>query len=330
MSPSRRPIRRPARRLSGMKSRPRRRNQRSALESKLNHSHLPPERSVAAKPSPAKVSVECPHCGFKQMEYAAAKSTMCRQCGSHFAPSAPKPEIRLRTKEERVEPAASAPDPSLFQKIEGLWNKHHSSEIECFDCKAKHEVSSAASSSFCPKCSTHVDLRNYKITTSFSRSIKTQGEIHVTPKGDLSSTTVTCRSAIIEGKMRGNMNCVGTATINYVGKIPGRLTADNMIIDRKSDVHFFRRIRVKSIEIRGRMTGEIIAEGTVVIHRNALLDGNVTARSISVEKGGIFSGQLIIGTSGLSQAELLPAAAASAPVTEQDPALAVPHPMPAT
>src|SRR5205085_3486292 len=157
--------------------------------------------------------------------------------------------------------------------------------------------------------------------TSFSRSIKTQGEIHITPKGDLSSTAVTCRSAMIEGKMRGNMNGVGTATVNYVGKIPGRLIAHNIVIDRKSDVHFFRRIRVKSIEIRGRMTGEIVAEGTVVIHRNALLDGNVTARSISVEKGGIFSGQLIIGSSGLTQAELLPetTGSASAATEELDP-----------
>ena len=264
------------------------------------------------------------------MEYAAAKSTMCRQCGSHFAPASPKQEIRLRPKEEPVE-AAAASDSSLFHKIEGFWNKHHNSEIECFECKAKQEISSAASSTFCPKCSTHIDLRNYKVTTSFSRSIKTQGEIHITPKGDLSSTGVTCRSALIEGKMRGNMNCIGTATIDFVGKIPGRLTAQHVLIERKSDVHFFRRIRVKSIEIRGRMTGAIIAEGTVVIHRNALLDGNVTARSISVEKGGIFSGQLIIGSAGLTQAELLPET--SSPATgapEELEPVAVPHPVPAT
>ena len=268
------------------------------------------------------------------MEYAAAKSTMCRQCGSHFAPSAPKQEIRLRSKEERVEAAAAAAsDPSFRQKIEGFWTKHTNSEIECFDCKAKHEVSSAATSSFCPKCSTHIDLRDYKIATSFSRSIKTQGEIHITPKGDLSSTTVTCRAALIEGKMRGNMKCVGTATINFVGKIPGRLVAEHIVVDRKSDVHFFRRLQVKSMEIRGRMTGDIVAEGTVVIHRNALLDGNVTAKSISVEKGGIFMGQLIIGTSGLAQAELLPEsapAAAAAPASEEAEPVAVPHPVPAT
>ena len=262
------------------------------------------------------------------MEYAAAKSTMCRQCGSHFAPAAPRQEVRLRPKDEPVE---AAPDPSLFQKIEGFWNKHHSSEIECFDCKAKQEISSAATSTFCPKCSTHIDLRNYKVTTSFSRSIKTQGEIHVTPKGDLSSSNVTCRSALIEGKMRGNMICLGTATINFVGKIPGRLTAEHILVDRKSDVHFFRRLRVKSIEIRGRMTGEIVAEAAVIIHRGALLDGNVTAKSISVEKGGIFMGQLIIGSSGLTQAELLPESKpAPAAAPKEIAPVTAPHPLPAT
>ena len=103
-----------------------------------------------------------------------------------------------------------------------------------------------------------------------------------------------------------------------------------MIVDRKSDVHFFRRLRVKSIEIRGRMTGEIIAEGAVVIHRSALLDGNVTAKSISVEKGGIFMGQLIIGSSGLKQAELLPETAPVPVAAEEIAPVAVPHPLPAT
>ena len=263
------------------------------------------------------------------MEYAAAKSTMCRQCGAHFAPSVPKQVVRLHAKEEPVETLSS--DPSLFRKMEGFWNKHHSSVIECFDCKAKQEISSAATSTICPKCSAHIDLRDYKITTSFSRSIKTQGEIHIMPKGDLSSTTVTCRAALIEGKMRGNMHCAGTATVNYIGKIPGRLTAEHVLVERKSDVQFFRQVRVKSIEIRGRMSGEIVADAAVVIHRNAMLDGNVTAKSISVEKGGIFTGQLVIGNAGLTQAELLPETKpAAAPEAEVIAPEAVPHPLPAT
>ena len=259
------------------------------------------------------------------MEYAAAKSTMCRQCGGAFAPAAPaKAEIKLRAARPE-QPAAPAPAPvaeesvSLFRKFDGLWGKQRSSIVECFDCKAKQEVTSAASSTTCPKCSAHLDLRDYKITTAFSRAIRTHGEVHVTAKGDLSSSNVVCRSALIEGKLRGNLHCAGTATINYSGKIPGRLTADHVVIERRAEVQFFRRLGVRSIEIRGQMTGEVVAETVVVIHRNASLDGDVTAKAISVEKGGMFSGQLVIGSSGLKQGELLPESAtapsATAPAT---------------
>jgi len=253
---------------------------------------------------------------------------MCRQCGAHFVPSAPKVELRLRPKGEP--PPEKPVDTSIFRKIEGFWNKHHSSQIECFDCGATQEISSAASSTICPKCSKHIDLRDYKVTTSFSRLIRTHGQLHITSKGDLSSSSVTCRSALIEGKMRGNVNCFGTATINFAGKIPGRLTADHVLVERRADVHFFRRLRVKSIEIRGRMTGEIIAEATVVIHRNAVLDGNVTAKSISVEKGGVFSGQLVIGSAGLTQAELIPETKPAEPVAVTEELIApgvVPEPL---
>jgi cytoskeletal protein CcmA (bactofilin family) len=254
---------------------------------------------------------------------------MCRQCGSHFVPSAPKVELRLRP---RSEPAAeSVADNSIRKKIEGLWNKHHSSTIECFDCRATQEISSAASSTICPKCSKHIDLRDYKVATSFSRSIRTHGHVHLTSKGDLASSSVTCRTALIEGKMRGNVQCTGTATVNVVGKVPGRLTAEHVLIERKADVIFFRRLRVKTIEIRGKMAGEIIAEGTVVIHRNGSLDGNVTAKSISVEKGGIFLGQLVIGSAELTQAELLPDPKPGTTTSDETVAPAVAaQPLPAT
>jgi len=44
--------------------------------------------------------VECAHCGFKQVEYAAAKSSICRQCGHYFSPFAPKTGLKLHAKEE--------------------------------------------------------------------------------------------------------------------------------------------------------------------------------------------------------------------------------------
>jgi cytoskeletal protein CcmA (bactofilin family) len=236
------------------------------------------------------------------MDYAAAKSTMCRQCGRHFSPSAPKPVTKLRPKGEPPPPR----DPSIFQRFEGLWSRQRSSVVECFECKRKHEVSGAATSTICPACSAYIDLRDYKITTSFSRTIRTRGDVHLTAKGDVGSTGVICHSALIEGKLRGNLHCTGTATINFVGKLPGRLTARHLVVTRKADVRCFRQVAVGSVEIKGRMSAEIVAGTSVAIDRNASLEGNVTAKAITVEKGGIFSGQLVIGQADLTQAELLP------------------------
>ncbi len=261
------------------------------------------------------------------MEYVAAKSTMCRQCGRSFSPSAPKPELKLRAKED-VSSTAEAAAPKRF---EGLWSRPRSRIVACFECKRKHEVSGAATSTNCPGCSAHIDLRDYKITTSFSRTIRTRGDIHLTAKGDLSSTSVICQSALIEGKLRGNLQCEESVTINFVGKIPGRLTAQHVIIERKADIQCFRRVAVGSMDIKGRMSAEIVATGAVAIHKTGTLDGSVTAKSIAIEKGGIFSGQLVIGQAGLTQGELLPGQkSAVASTSKSDTPVSAVQPLPAT
>jgi cytoskeletal protein CcmA (bactofilin family)/ribosomal protein S27E len=280
-----------------------------------------------ANPSPAKVSAECPHCGFKQMEYAAAKSSICRQCGRSFTPFAPKPGLKLRTTEEA--PAPETTSSSIFGKLEDFWKRQTSCLVECFECKRKQQVSGAATSTICPSCSAHIDLRDYKITSGFSRSIRTRGNVHLSGKGDLASSSVECQSALIEGRLRGNLHC-DAATINYSGKIPGRISARHVVVERKADIHCFRTVRAEHIEIKGRMSGEIIAQ-SVTVHRKGSLEGDVTARAISVERGGLFSGQLAIGQVGLAQGELLgeqkPTAARPTDSSFQG---AVARPLPAT
>jgi cytoskeletal protein CcmA (bactofilin family) len=261
------------------------------------------------------------------MEYAAAKSTMCRQCGRYFSPFAPKAGLKLRVKEE----ATAAEDSSILHKFEGFWNRQRSSVVECFECQRKHQVSGAATSTICPGCSAHIDLQNYKISTGFSRSIRTWGDVHLTAKGDLSSSSVICKSAFVEGKLRGDLHCNDTATINFSGRITGCLSAKHVIVERRADVQCFRRVRVASIEIKGKMSGEIIAETMVHIHKRGSLEGDVTARAITVEKGGMFSGQLVIGQADFTQGELLPErtrAVVNAP--EPDIPGAASEPLPAT
>ena len=79
------------------------------------------------------------------------------------------------------------------------------------------------------------------------------------------------------------------------------------------------------------MSGEIIAEKMVTVHKKGSLEGNITARAISVEKGGMFSGELIIGQANLTQGELLPGEKpAAASVAGLDISGGAPRPLPAT
>ncbi len=236
------------------------------------------------------------------MEYAAAKSTLCRQCGKHFVVAA---QAQPAAAKASLELGGVVPAQSLLQRIEGMWNRKRITSVACFDCGTIQELTSAATSTICPGCSVHMDLRDYKIDTAFSRAIRTHGEVHVTSSGDLSSSSVVCRSAIIDGKLRGSLQCVEKVEFRAPAKVQGKLNSPLVIIGKKADVQFFRQLEVGSIEIRGRMSGEIVAETVVTIRHTGTLDGNVVARSINVEKGGTFTGQLVIGRKNWEQGELL-------------------------
>jgi cytoskeletal protein CcmA (bactofilin family)/ribosomal protein S27E len=258
--------------------------------------------------TPAKVSVECPHCGFKQNEYAAAKNTLCRQCGRHFLVASLAPVAA----KANLEPGGVVAPPSLLRRFEKIWHRRRITSVACFDCGHRQEVNSAATSTICPSCSVHMDLRDYKINTAFSRAIRTHGNVHVTSSGDLSSSSVVCRSAVVDGKLRGSLQCIEKVEFRAPAKVPGKLSAPEVVIGKRAQVQFFRQLQVGSIEIRGKMSGEIVAETVVTIRSNGSLDGNVAARSINVEKGGTFTGQLIIGQKKWEQAELIPEVEASA------------------
>jgi len=247
---------------------------------------------VATPPprQPEKISADCPHCGFSQLESSYAKSTFCRKCGQHYNVEKP-----LSKEVEMVR------GPSIFDKLSKLVSGEKVRKVRCFSCGHKQEVSSAAQSSLCPSCGSYIDLRDLKISGPFGRSIQTQGEIHLTSKGELTSAKAACGSAIIEGKLRGSLVCNGLVRLRVQGKVMGGIEAHELVIEKKCDVDCVRVIKAHSIEINGKISARIVCETAVVINKGGYLEGSVYARSISVEKGGVFSGELFIGQADPNQ-----------------------------
>ena len=241
-----------------------------------------------------KISADCPHCGFSQLESAFAKSTFCRKCGQHYSIE------KLLAKE-----VASLKGPSIFDKLSKMVAGEKVRDICCFSCGHRQQVSSAAQSSLCPQCSSYVDLRDFKIAGPFGRSIQTQGEIVVTAKGDVTSAKMACGSAQIEGKLRGQLLCTGEARMKVQGRFLGDLDAHRLVIEKKADVEFARTVKARGVEIHGKVSANIHCDGCVKVASGGVLEGVIHARSINVEKGGFFSGELVIGQEEVTQGDLL-------------------------
>jgi cytoskeletal protein CcmA (bactofilin family) len=185
--------------------------------------------------------------------------------------------------------------PSIFDKISKIVSGEKVRKVRCFSCNHRQEVSSSAQSSLCPSCGSYIDLRDLKIAGPFGRSIQTQGEIHVTSKGELTSARAACGTAILEGKLRGTLVCNGQVRVKTHGKILGGIEAHELLIEKKCDAEFVRPLKAHSVEINGKVSARIHCETVVTINKGGFLEGVVYARSIMVEKGGVFSGELFIG-----------------------------------
>ncbi len=243
---------------------------------------------------PEKISADCPHCGFSQLESAHAKSTFCRKCGEHFTID------KLLLKE-----AASLKAPSLFDKVSKLMSREKIRDVACFSCGTRQQVSSEAQSTSCSQCGSYLDLRDFKIAGPFGRSIQTQGDVLITSKGDVAGARIACASAVVEGKMKGTLVCTGTAKIRVSGKFLGAVEAHRLLIEKKYEVEFVRAIKVQGAEINGKVSARIMCDGQVTINKGGRLEGTVYAKSINVEKGGIFSGELFIGQIEPEQTDLI-------------------------
>jgi cytoskeletal protein CcmA (bactofilin family) len=151
-------------------------------------------------------------------------------------------------------------------------------------------------------------MQDYRITSNYSRSIRTRGRLIITNKGDLNSNRVICNYAEIQGgTMRGNLICSGEVHIRLKGKLSGSIEAKSVHIDKKCEAEFVRPIRAELVDIEGIISARIISTGKVVIQKTGRLTGAVFGRGFSVEKGGEFFGELSIGKVEMTQGELLDA-----------------------
>jgi len=83
-------------------------------------------------------------------------------------------------------------------------------------------------------------------------------------------------------------------TVRIDGKFCGEITSENTLIvgesgEIEADIHS------KTVSISGTVSGNVIAETKVVLHKTALVNGNVDSPLLVVEEGARLNGQISMG-----------------------------------
>lgn len=221
------------------------------------------------------VQVACPHCGHQQAESRRAISTNCRKCRQYFAV-----EKKARAPARQRAPAK----PKTEQR-----------QITCFDCGTELEVPVSAESTMCKRCSSYVDLKDYRIDGSVSKNFKTKGTFLIESRGYVFNTETTAEHAVIKGRFLGKLEARGSLTLHTGAQIKGTFKAARLIIPEGNHFRWPERIRCESMEIAGELAADICISGVAHFRRTARFFGNVEAANLVVEAGAVVVGELKLG-----------------------------------
>jgi cytoskeletal protein CcmA (bactofilin family)/ribosomal protein S27E len=196
-------------------------------------------------------------------------------------------------------PPTSAPEPmsaSTLQKMkdQGMYRNAYFKDADCFDCNHKFKVSRSSRSANCPSCGAYVSLEDVEINMASTQAIKTRGDVLIRKRGHLSTDSIRCKDLRCQGIIEANIEASGDAIFRTVGTVIGTVHCKRFIIEKGADVTFINEVRAEEVDIQSRVTGTIYSSGSLIIGATGAVNGDVTARSISIEPGGELNGAMNI------------------------------------
>lgn len=166
--------------------------------------------------------------------------------------------------------------------------------VRCFECGHIHEVSVAATSTQCARCSLYISLSDQDIRGQYSRNIRTRGDVTIHKKGSVIGCEIACHNLTVLGEISGSVDCSGNATFKSSGKVLGSMHCKHIVIEKKCELDFPQGIIAESADIYGVVRGDILCAGTIHIFKTGSVLGDASARAIVMKDGAVLTGQMNI------------------------------------
>ena len=162
--------------------------------------------------------------------------------------------------------------------------------VRCFECGQVQQVSSAARSTQCGRCTRYISLEDFEITNSWANNIYTRGDVVIAKQGKLVGTEVACHDLTVNGELSATVDCSGDATFRGPARILGSMHCRHLRVDKKARLEFPQGVVAESADIYGQFEGSLLCSGSVCIYKTGSVLGDVTAREVDVKEGGILTG----------------------------------------
>ena len=208
---------------------------------------------------------------------------------------------------------------STLQKMkeQGYYRQQYFKDVDCFQCHNKFKVGRSAKSTNCPACGEYICLEDYDINLPSTTPILTRGDVFIRKNGNVSTSEIKCRELRVHGMIAANIDCSGDFILRTTGSIIGEIKCRKLVVEKGSDIQFVNTIHAEEVEINGRVSSNIFCNHQITIGSHGWINGDVTARSVSIEPGGQLDGAMNI----LRSTSAKPPAPKSEPLKEHTPEL---------
>ena len=205
---------------------------------------------------------------------------------------APRPHSHMPAPTPSPPPASA----STLQKMkdQGFYRQQYFKDAQCFDCGHSFKVGRSARSANCPQCGSWISMEDVEINMNSTHPVKTRGDVMIRKRGHLSTSSVQCKDFECHGLLEANVNATGDASFRTQGTVIGEVRCHRLVIEKGADVTFSNPVYADQVEIHAKITATVFSRGPVLITAYGAVNGDVTARSVSIEPGGELNGAMNI------------------------------------
>ncbi len=154
-------------------------------------------------------NIACPYCNGSLTVSVNCMSMPCLHCNKHINVK----EIIFPSEKKRI---------SIIGKR----------RIHCFKCGREIFTDEKAQAVTCQHCYNRNDLSDHKVKTLLGVNLETYGTLHLKKRGIIEISSLCVGNAVVQGKIKGDVNAMGTVEISKNGEIYGEITCRKLIVNK--------------------------------------------------------------------------------------------------